>query len=482
MVIALTLTKLADPVVEAESKPRQGALIRGTGAGKTMKRKSLFQIILLLALLLPAKILAKGRTLALSLNQAVQRALQRHPLLTASNHAAQGARARTAQTKTAWLPRVKLETNYFLVGPVSKMVIDTGVTIPGQPGPVVINNEIGSLHNASLGITVGWRAFDFGARDVRTAALRALEQVEKAQGRERAVKIAYAVRGAYLAALFFQEVAHTTARSMKSARIEMKEQKIRRQAGLGNDLDLARIELRIADLSARLIQARQERQRALTGLRLLLGIAPAQLVKLTDRLHKLGSRKELSQTDRSGHPSFQKLKALAQAARLQHKSLSRAYWPTLDLIGSLKLQYPKNFFEKDKAGVAYTAGLLLSWNVFDGDLLRRQRLESLSKLHEVRALKRAADEEITRKLADTKARIRTAEAAREATDRALAAARVYLKAARTSRQAGIGTALEVRKAEESLDRAELGKLKAYFDGALARAALRQALGQIGSRR
>jgi len=53
---------------------------------------------------------------------------------------------------------------------------------------------------------------------------------------------------------------------------------------------------------------------------------------------------------------------------------------------------------------------------------------------------------------------------------------VYLRAARTSHRAGTGTALEVRKAEEALDQAELAEIKAYFDAALARAALLLAQG------
>ena len=413
---------------------------------------------------------------SLSQEQAVKRAVARHPVIRASHHATQGAKALVSMAKTGWLPRVKLEAGYMLVGPVQRLKMEVEVPIPGVD-PVSIDNKLGSLHNASVGVTVAWRAFDFGARDVRTAAAKAMAAASRAEGKARAAQIAYAVRASYLAALFFQEVGRATERSMAVAKVDLRDQQVRRKAGIGNDLDLARADIRIAQLSAQLSRARQERSRALITLRLLLGLAPGTPVTLTDGLKALGSRSVVKRADPTRHPSRLRFTALQRATRLEVKRLGRSYWPTLDLVGTFKYQYPKNYFETDVGGLAFTAGVLLSWNVFDGDLIRRQKRQARAKVSEVKALTRAADEEISRKLADAGAQIRIAASSVTTSQRTLKAAEVYLRAARVSLKAGTGTALELRKAEEATDQARLGEIKSYFDGALARASYLLAQGQ-----
>jgi outer membrane protein len=371
---------------------------------------------------------------------------------------------------------VKIDGGYMLMGPVQRlrMAVD-----PGIPGidPIVLDNALGSLHNASVGVTVAWRAFDFGARGVRTAAAKALVAASKAETAQRVAEIAYATRAAYLAALFFDEMATVTSGSLKVARAEQREHKIRKKAGVGNDLDVARSDIRVAELKSRHARAQQERGRALVTLRILLGLKPGTSVRLTDSLQKLGSTPVTSRAKPRQHPSRLRFRALERASRLEYKRLGRSRWPTLDLVGQVKLQYPKNFFENDQAGVFYSVGVQLTWSVFDGDLIRRQRHQAQHKVNQVKALARATNEEISRKLSDAGAKVRIAATSVGSAKTMIRAANVYLRAARVSRKNGLTTALEVRKAEEKVDQARLGEIKAYFDGALARAAHLRAQGK-----
>jgi len=284
------------------------------------------------------------------------------------------------------------------------------------------------------------------------------------------------VRASYLAALFFEEVGKVTVASHKGALEEQRQEQVKKKAGVGSDLDLARVETRVAQLESRLTHARQERLRALTTLRLLLGLPAGSTLVLRDSLRSLAAAPMPTEVAGKHHPTRLKLEALRRASELQLSGQWRSYWPTLDVVGSVKYQYPKNYFENDKWGVFYAAGLMLTWNVFDGDLLRRQRAETRARIRQVDSLAKATDEEVARRVADAQAQLRTAEAAAVSAKRVRAAAAVYVNAARVSRKAGTGTALEVRKAEEAMDQAELAEVKAWFDGALARAAALRALG------
>ncbi len=448
-----------------------------------MQRTAIFTVIALMGLGIPQSAQARtgSHSHSLSQAQAVARAVGRHPAVDAGKMASRAARARVSMAKTGWLPRVKLEGGYMLMGPVQQMRLAVDPGIPGVD-PIVMENDLGSLHNANVGLTVAWRAFDFGARDVRTAAARALVAASKAETAERAAQIAYATRAAYLAVLFFQEMAGVNARSLKVAVAERREHVMRKKAGVGNDLDIARADIRVAELKSNLSRSRQESARALVTLRILLGLKPGESLRLTDNLKQLGSAPVTSRAKPRLHPSRLRLQALERASRLEVTRLGRTWWPTIDLVGQVKYQYPKNYFESDKAGLFYSVGVKLSWTVFDGDLIRRQRQQARFKESQVKALARATSEEISRKLSDAGAKVRIAASSATSARQMLKAARVYLKAARISKKAGMTTALEVRKAEEKVDQASLGEIKAYFDGALARAAHLLAQGKGASQK
>lgn len=420
---------------------------------------------------------AEAAPRSLSQEQAVDVALERHPALEAATRAIEVAEARESQTESAWLPRVKAEASYLLMGPVQSLTIDTGLTPPGSTAPIVISREMGSLHNAGFGASVAWRALDFGNRLVRTEAAAALVRAEQAQGEQQRAEIAYAVRAAYLAARFFQEMEATTGRSLEVAKQTERNATLQRSAGLGSDLEVARAKMRAAELDAQHTRAGQERARAEATLRLLLGLGPDAPVALSDDLRRLGMAPLPPRGPSSDSPTQQRLGALAEAAELESERLFWEWWPTIDVVGSVKYQYPKNYFENDAWGGVYSAGAVWTWNVFDGDLVRRQRAEADARAAQLRAQARAADEDAERKLAEARAQQRTAEAAAASAQRTREAAQTYLRAAEASRAAGAGTDLEIDEARDSVDQAELGELKAYFEAALAHASLLLAQGK-----
>jgi outer membrane protein TolC len=418
-----------------------------------------------------------AKTVSLSQQEAVSRALARHPTIAAAKASMKAARAKVGQARTGWYPRVKVEAKYMLIGPVPQLEIDTGLTMPGQDEPVSFTREMGSLHNASAGVSVAWRAYDFGVRSVRIEAAQALEEAARAQGEEQEAKIAHATRIAYLATRFFEEMEKVVSTSLQVARTDSEQEKARLEAGVGDELAVARVEMRIAEISSRVTRARQERARAESTLRILLGLDTSTDLVLTDDLRTLG-RLPLPRLEQpKSHPMRKRLEALRHAAKLEDKRLGRAFWPTLDVVGSFKYQYPKNLVETDEPGIAYTAGVVLTWRVFDGDLRRRKRHEAEAKVAEIEARAEAVDEEIRRKAASARAKAKVAAGAADSAKKRLAAAKVYLQAARASHRAGTGTGLEVKKAKDSVDQASLALIRAYFDRARARAEMLLVLGK-----
>jgi len=417
---------------------------------------------------------AAGETLRLAQDDAVRRAVERHPAVAAASRAAEGARWRASQAKTAWIPRLSVEASYRYAGPLPELVVDTGITPPGSTSPLVIQKEVGTLNNAAAGVRVGWRAFDFFARDARIDAAGAAARASEAEEDQRAADIAFAVRAAYLSALLYAQVEEITQRSLEVARQALDEETVRREAGIGDDVAVASAQTRVAELEARLVDATQERLRSLDALRLLLGLPAGTAVEPSDKLEDLGRAE--APTPSAEAPALRRLGWLERAVEHEKTGVARSFFPTIDLFGKLDYQYPKTFLEDDQAGLAYAAGVSLTWDLFDGDLRRRKKAELAARSAELRELRRAAEEEMARKVDEADSHARSAAAREQAAEKSVDAAQVYLVAAQAALGAGTGTALDVRRAEEAVDKARLALVSAHFETAMASAQKLQACG------
>ncbi|TNF36506.1 MAG: hypothetical protein EP329_05145, partial [Deltaproteobacteria bacterium] len=99
-----------------------------------------------------------------SLDAVVSAVVARHPALAAKHTAADTSRIQASQADHAWLPQVSADGWYRYSQPLPTLSFDTGLTIPGQTEPMKIERELGTPHSAGAQVTVGWRAWDFGAR------------------------------------------------------------------------------------------------------------------------------------------------------------------------------------------------------------------------------------------------------------------------------------------------------------------------------
>lgn len=418
-----------------------------------------------------------GVSATLTLEEAVARALGRSPVVAAQGFAVAATEAKAAQAKSAWFPRVSTSAWYRASGPVPELALDTGFTLPGAAAPLTIRRELGSPHSAGVSATVGWRALDFGARDARIAAAEAMTRAARADGDARAAELAFAVRAAYLTAALDDELVAVTERALDRARADLKTAEDRRRVGLAGDLGVAASSSRVAELEARLAEARENGNAAREALALALGLPPGAPIVLADELTALAPGEgPPGGGDVDATPALAGLRATAAALAEEDAARARSRLPTVDLFAQGAFQYPRTFIDTDEAGLTWAAGVTLAWDAFDGGLVSAQRDELAEKRAQLGALADASREETARALAQATAQGRSARAALAAGEKLVAAAETYVKAARGALAAGTGTDLEVRAAETALDQANLGLLRAHFAAAMAHAQRLRALG------
>ena len=431
-------------------------------------------LIALLLILTGATTIGAAQAEPLSVEEAVRRAIDRHPGIASSADSAAAALETVGQAESAYWPRLTLTSSYRYSGPTPELVIDTGVVVPGQTEPLVFENELGTPHNAQVGLQVGWRVFDWGARSAMVDAARASVAATSAEGESRAVEIAYAVRANYMAAQFYEEIVGITERALATANQYLLDRETRLVVGVGREVEVAAAAARVAELEARLVDAQGQQELARNTLELLMGSAGGAVLKLTDGLEMMQTRTVVG--DPAASPQLSGLTALGEALDSQADATARSFWPTLDVGANAAYQFPETFVNTEEAGLAYSVGAILTWELFDGFQRRHREAELRNRVDATDNARAALLEELERSQIDAELRRNAARARADAAQRQLEAAEAYLRAATSALDSGAGTALDVLEAEGAIDAAHLSVLQARFIYAMATADLMRALG------
>jgi len=404
-----------------------------------------------------------------TIEDAVRLAVRRSPALAGAAAAGEAARARVDAAGSAWLPRVGVEARYRYQGPLAELVLDTGLTLPGQTEPLVVRRELGSAHNADAFVTIGWRALDLGVRAARVDAAEAAARAAALDEEARAVELAFATRVACLGLLLAEEGERVTQAALRLALETREDVARRREAGLGSAAALAGADLRVTELEARASDASVQVAVARVTVESLIGPG----VRLGDTLETALMERP---TTRAEHAALGRLRASEAALADQGRAIRASRAPTLDVFARAGVQYPATLADSDEAGLAWVAGATLTWEIWDGGRIAAESDEAGARAREARHGREALAEEPARVQAEAEARTIGAEAQLATVERRLAAAETYLVAARGALAAGVRRATDVQAAEGGLDEARLTRAKALHQRALAEAQRRRALG------
>jgi outer membrane protein len=176
------------------------------------------------------------------------------------------------------------------------------------------------------------------------------------------------------------------------------------------------------------------------------------------------------------------LKAFALTADSQRKAAAAAkgdYWPTVSLAGTYSRNNPdfSVFVDPMLNKNSQIAGSVnLTWNVFNGfatkAAVERAHINVLLAVNDLENGRRNVASDVERAIAQLAVARQQARIAVQS----LQTSSENLRLARTRQQVGVGTQLEVRDAELKLTQSELARANALVDGHEAESALRRAIG------
>ena len=421
--------------------------------------------------------------IALSLDAAVRRGMQRNEDIGIARAQVRGAMAQRASARSAFMPQITSQTSYArtLRGPFSDLG-HIGGDAAGEVEPL-LDDLISRKNNYTNTLGALQLVFDRRALSNLRAAHEA-EQVQELQLSERELDVTLQIVQAYYGAVLADRVAEISEAALEEANRQLDHVRKTYAAGNASEMDVLNVEVQRDNLEPGRVDALNDRDQALRNLRRLIDLKDEQSLQLTNSLEPegftpvpvsaldsiataFGRRASIAAADRQIR--IQKLRESgARGSRLPSVLLGASFAKS----GAWANGSPDNDDLRDN----WTLSIALQAPVFDGgmrkaDIAAAHELAVQSQLQLDQLKKSVALEvaqqrgELDRAAASVEARSHTAAlAARSYTLMALA----YDK--------GVVNTLQLSDARLQLRQARVNEVQALHDYYIALARLRRAAG------
>jgi outer membrane protein len=393
----------------------------------------------------------------LTLERAVETALAHQPQLAAARARTRAARARIGEAAAGLLPQVSATA---------------GVARASGPAP------LGAATSLSAGLQASQLLFDFGQTWNRTGAAQASADAATQDERASLQSAVLAVRAAWFQAGAARDLVAVARETLANREAHLEQVKAFVEVGTRPEIDLAQARADRASAVVQLIGAENDLATARAQLDQAMGLEAASDAPLSDEPYPAvpgeeGPVEQLLAEAQRARPEVASLARQRAAQEATLRSVQGAYGPTLAASGKANESGPA----LDDLSRSWSAGLTLTWPLYEGGRTRAQAEEARATLDGFDAQEAALRQQIRLELTQARLAVRAARASLDATAELVASARERLRLAEGRYQSGLGSGIELSDAQVALTTAEAQEVKARFTLASARAQLSTALGR-----
>jgi outer membrane protein TolC len=181
----------------------------------------------------------------ITLDEAVQTAIQRNPSLQETVAAIRRAEAVAAEARSLLLPRFDGDARFTVQGPIPTFTITMPPATPGDP-PQTQELALGKTFTRNFGVNGSYNIDLFGRfQDNRTAALRGINVARAASSTARN-ELAYAVQNVYLSGLRARELTVVAQEAVELAAEQLRVAEAQLRAGTAPEFDVLRASVQAA--------------------------------------------------------------------------------------------------------------------------------------------------------------------------------------------------------------------------------------------
>lgn len=416
---------------------------------------------------------------ALSLGDAIARALSSHPSIAVADAARQEAEARVLQARAGWLPRVDVAEAWqrgnqpvYVFGSLltQRKFTEANFAIDAlnRPDP---------LTNHRFAVTVQQPLFDglFTA-----AAVRGARTGVEAASQQRALasqELALGVTAAFGHAIRGQADAAAAVAAVAAAEEDLKRVQARRDSGLATEADVLAVQVHLADARARHTQAVGQERIARAQLNELIG-APldTQYALAVEPPTELAAddAPALEQEALAARPEARMAALQVQGAEAS-VTMARAAW--LPQVG-FQSGWEFNGGSFDDRASSWVLGAEVRFNVFRGGADKARLAEARAAVQRHRRERERAEQRVRLDVVTARTHLDTARARAAVGREARAQAAEGQRIVRDRYEAGLEDVTSLLRAAEAVQQADALDIAARIEVVIASAGLERALGRL----
>ena len=405
----------------------------------------------------------------LGLQQALELALENHPLVRQANATLKAAAARTDQARAIYYPHVDAHFDTAVgAGRLNPRFLVGGFLVQGN-----LSQYVG-------GVSLNQRLFDFGYSQHTVDSANLAERAQEMDINARQALVTLQVQASYLISLKQQrlvQIAEDTVRERGIIKGQI-EALYRQQLKSKLDLDLVQVELTNAE--SLLVKARNALKSSFANLNRAIGIAGAEDYVLEELPIEVRSQRPLDTLigDSLSHPEFRKAKELTASAEAKLTAAKRQYLPVVSAYasgGDFQV-FDSSRSQANQTGGWWAAGGFITLPLFTGFMIENQVQEAKAQKAAAEAastnIEQALTQQVTNSYLDTISFAQQIKLGEEQVKTAQEA----LNLAKQRYKLGLGSIVEVTQAEVGLTGAQTRLAEAQYDYKIAEVTLAYAAG------
>jgi outer membrane protein len=441
-----------------------------------------FAIVALLTLASwPARAQEAAKASPITLEQAVQSALQQNPAFRTSQDDADAARARLKQAESAWYPQFDFHQD-FTLGNNPVYVFGTKLTQRQFTASDFALNKLNTptpLDNFQTRFDGRWRLFDSGQTLFHRRAAKKLVTTADFQTEQARQDLILEVVRAYYGIRVLQENEKAAEGALQTAEATAQRMETMHQAGTVVDSDLLSAKVFVAQMKDRQIRAQNDLAMAEMQLARLMGLPVEHQLELAGSLGEPATSAktlpEWTQTALAERPAWRAAQLQEAAVDDERKAAKAEFGPKIALFGTTERDA---MTMAGPSGTNWTAGARLDFNLFAGGATKARLAEASANAskarHNVEWFRSGVTLEVRKAFLDADASAQRAAAARDAADQAKESLRIV----QNRYEAGLTTITELLRAQTAQLDARTLYLNALQDWQVAQAQLERAAGVL----
>ncbi len=398
----------------------------------------------------------------LTLEQVIQIALERNPVIAVSRQALAASEARVLQARSGYLPQISSSAN------VSRNRVWT--ILSGSDGVHTESDYYGADVNLNQYL------YDFGKTRKRLEASRHALDTGSRNLDQTIADVVLATQVNYYEVLKKKAIVKVNRDSLDTQQKHLEEARAFYSAGLRPKIDVIRGEVQYANTHLNLIRSRYDLSIAQTELENNLGGPPVQgpyvLADVSVEPQKVGLTDALIQKAMEKRPAIDALKAQIKAAQANLNAIQAEKWPSLN--GNASYGYNNTDFPLEDE---WSVGVHLDWPLFTGFRTKGQILEAQAEVEQLKSQLKRLELDVVRETTQAVSSVNETLESIKTAQLAVKQAEENMELAQGRYKVGVGSAIEYSDAELSLNQTRSNLVQAQFSYLQAQANLEHAIGK-----